>query len=132
MAEPTQQQDSAQATISRRMVQLQKEYYGRGPTKAKTYIQGDLVVVLMRGGFNRVEETLLQEGRGDSVIQQRSDFQAVMHERYEQIIYEETGRKVIAFMSGNHQDPDLLGEMFVLAPTDMTAEEKAEENPQAE
>jgi uncharacterized protein YbcI len=52
--------------ISRRIVQLHKEFYGRGPTKAKTYVNGDLVTVLMRGGCTRVEETLLQEGRGDS------------------------------------------------------------------
>jgi uncharacterized protein YbcI len=80
--------------ISRRIVQLHKEYYGRGPTKAKTYYEDDLVVVLMRGGFTRVEETLLREGRGDSVIQQRMDFQEVMVERFEQVIEEETGRKV--------------------------------------
>lgn len=114
------------------MVQLQKEFYGRGPTKAKTYLQDDLVVVLMRGGFNRVEETLLQEGRGDSVIQQRSDFQEVMHDRYNEIIEDEIGRSVVAFMSGSHQDPDLLAEIFVLDPTDMTADEKAQEPPRAE
>jgi uncharacterized protein YbcI len=61
--------------ISRRIVQLHKEYYGRGPTKAKTYFHGDLVVVLMRGGFTRVEETLLRGGRGEAVIQQRMEFQ---------------------------------------------------------
>ena len=55
------------ATISRRIVQLHKQYYGKGPTKAKTYYHGDLVVVLMRGGFTPVEETLLQSGRGESV-----------------------------------------------------------------
>lgn len=125
-------QDTVQARISRRMVQLQKEFYGRGPTKAKTYAHDDLVTVLMRGGFNRVEQTLLDEGRGDSVVQQRADFQEVMLERYSQIIEEETGRKVAAFMSGSHQEPDLLAEIFILSPTDMTSDEKAEEGPAAE
>jgi uncharacterized protein YbcI len=105
--------------VSRRMVQLHKEFYGRGPEKAKTYYNGDLVVVLMRGGFTRVEETLLQEGRGDSVIQQRSDFQKVMAERFSTVIEEETGRKVIAIMSGSHQRPDMLGAIFVLESTDL-------------
>jgi uncharacterized protein YbcI len=109
--------------ISRRIVQLHKEFYGKGPTKAKTYLNGDLVVVLMRGGFTRVEETLLQEGRGDSVIQQRSDFQGVMFERFKEVIEEETGRTVVAMMSGTHQHPDLLGEMFVLEPTDILGDE---------
>ena len=101
-------------SISRRMVQLHKEFYGRGPEKAKTYYNGDLVVVLMRGGFTRVEETLLKEGRGASVIQQRADFQDVMVERFTRVIEEEIGRKVIAMMSGSHQRPDLLAELFVL------------------
>jgi uncharacterized protein YbcI len=105
--------------ISRRMVQLHKEFYGRGPTKAKTYFNGDLVVVLMRGGFTPVEETLLRAGRGDSVIQQRGDFQDVMLERFTEVIEEETGRKVAAMMSGTHQHPDLLSELFVLDTSDL-------------
>jgi uncharacterized protein YbcI len=106
-------------SISRRIVQLHKEFYGRGPEKAKTYYDGDLVVVLMRGGFTRVEETLLEEGRGDSVLQQRADFQHVMVDRFVEVIEEETGRKVIAMMSGSHQRPDLLGELFVLDASDL-------------
>jgi uncharacterized protein YbcI len=107
--------------ISRRIVQLHKEYYGRGPTKAKTYVHGDLVVVLMRGGFTRVEETLLEGGRGNAVIQQRMEFQEVMMARFKEVIAEETGRKVVAMMSGSHQQPDLLGEVFVLEDTDLLA-----------
>ena len=110
--------------VSRRMVQLHKEFYGRGPEKAKTYYSGDLVVVLMRGGFTRVEETLLQEGRGESVLQQRSDFQKVMAARFIAVIEEETGRKVIAMMSGTHQHPDLLGEMFVLESSDLLVDDE--------
>jgi uncharacterized protein YbcI len=106
-------------SVSRRMVQLFKEFYGRGPEKAKTYYNGDLVVVLMRGGFTRVEETLLQGGRGESVLQQRSDFQEVMVDRFIEVIEEETGRKVIAAMSSSHQHPDLLGEIFVLESSDV-------------
>ena len=107
---------SAAGNISRRIVQLHKEYYGRGPTKAKTWLLDDLVVVLMRGGFSKAEETLLQEGRGDAVIRQRMDFQDVMRDRFVDVIQQETGRKVAGMMSGSHQHPDLLGEMFVLEP----------------
>ena len=117
--------------ISRRIVQLHKEFYGRGPTKAKTYVNGDLVTVLMRGGFTRVEETLLQEGRGDSVITQRMDFQEVMVDRFKRVVEEETGRKVVAMMSGSHQHPDLLSEVFVLESTDILAEE-SEKGPAGE
>jgi uncharacterized protein YbcI len=111
--------------IARRMVQLHKDFYGRGPEKAKTYVNGDLVIVLMRGGFTRVEETLLEEGRGESVIAQRGDFQDVMADRFIEVIEEEIGRKVIAMMSGTHQHPDLLGEMFVLESSDVLVDKQA-------
>ena len=108
--------ESARGNISRRIVQLHKEYYGKGPTRAKTYFAEDLVIVLLGGGFTKVEETLLHEGRGDAVIDQRMQFQEVMVDRFREVISEETGRKVLAFMSGSHQEPDLLLEAFVLEP----------------
>ena len=58
--------------ISNGMVALLKEFYGRGPTRAKSYYDDDLVVCVLRGGFSRVEETLLEGGRGTAVIQQRN------------------------------------------------------------
>jgi uncharacterized protein YbcI len=125
--ERTQSAGDARANISRRLVQLHKEFYGRGPTRAKTYCSDDLVVVLMRGGFTQVEETLLQAGRGDSVIRQRADFQGVMLERFNEVIEQETGRKVVAMMSGSHQRPDLLSEVFVLESTDILADDPGDQ-----
>ena len=99
------------------MVGLLKEFYGRGPTRTKSYYEDDLVVCLVRGGFSRVEQTLLAGGRGGSVIQQRMEFQELMRERFESVIEDATGRRVIGFMSGNQQDPDVMCELFILAPT---------------
>jgi uncharacterized protein YbcI len=105
--------------ISDGMVALLKEFYGRGPTRAKSYYEDDLVVCLLRGGFTRVEQTLLAGGRGSSVIQQRMEFQELMRERFEAVIEAATGRHVIGFMSGNQQHPDMMCEVFILAPTDL-------------
>jgi uncharacterized protein YbcI len=105
--------------ISDGIVALLKEYYGRGPTRTKTYFEDDLVVCLLRGGFTRVEQTLLEGGRGASVIRQRMEFQELMRERFQQVIEQATGRRVIGFMSGNQQDPDIMCEVFILAPTDL-------------
>jgi uncharacterized protein YbcI len=80
------------------MVALLKEFYGRGPTRTKTYFEDDLVVCLLRGGFSRVEQSLLEGGRGASVIQQRMEFQDLMRERFEGVIEDATGRRVIGFM----------------------------------
>ena len=107
--------------ISDGLVALLKEYYGRGPTRVKSYFQDDLVVCLLRGGFSRVEQTLLDGGRGAAVIEQRMEFQDLMRERFETVVEEATGRKVIGFMSGNQQQPDLMCEVFILDPTDLVA-----------
>jgi uncharacterized protein YbcI len=77
------------------------------------------VVCLLRGGFSHVEQTLLEGGRGATVIQQRMEFQDLMRERFEAVIEHATGRQVIGFMSGNQQHPDMMCEVFVLAPTDL-------------
>ena len=116
--EPGRRGDTLTA-ISDGMVSLLKEFYGRGPTRAKSYYQDDLVVVLMRGGFSRVEQTLLDGGRGQAVIQQRMEFQELMRDRFTGIVERATGRHVIGFMSGNQQDPDLMCEVFVLSPTEL-------------
>lgn len=105
--------------ISDGMVALLKEFYGRGPTRAKSYYADDLVVCVLRGGFTRVEQTLLEGGRGASVIQQRMAFQELMRGRFEEVIEQATGRPVIGFMSGNQQHPDMMCEVFILAPTDL-------------
>jgi uncharacterized protein YbcI len=107
--------------VSDGMVALLKEYYGVGPTQTKTYYSDDLVVCLLRGGFTRVEKTLREGGRGTAVIQQRMEFQEVMRDRFVQVIEAATGRRVVGFMSGNQQDPDMICEVFVLAPTDLVA-----------
>jgi uncharacterized protein YbcI len=105
--------------ISDGLVALLKEFYGRGPTQAKSYYQDDLVVCILRGGYTQVEQTLRDGGRGSAVIEQRMQFQELMRERFEAVIEKATGREVIGFMSGNQQEPDLMCEVFILAPTDL-------------
>ena len=108
--------------ISTGLVALLKEYYGVGPTQAKTYYHDDLVVCVLRGGFTRVEQTLLAGDRGKAVIDQRMAFQEVMRSRFEAVVQHATQRPVIGFMSGNQQDPDMICEVFVLSPTDLVDE----------
>lgn len=123
MEQELSEQNSAtgdvRTAISDGLVALLKEFYGRGPEKTKTYVNGDLVVCLLRGGFSRVEQTLLEGGHGDDVIRQRMAFQEVMRERFEAVVENATGRRVIGFMSGNQQDPDMICEVFILAHNDV-------------
>ena len=123
LRDTTRQRDgAARSAISDGLVALLKDYYGVGPTEAKTYYMDDLVVCVLRGGFTRVERTLLEGGRTAAVIQQRMEFQEVMRERFVAVVEHASGRRVVGFMSGNQQDPDMICEVFVLSPTDLLEE----------
>jgi uncharacterized protein YbcI len=114
----TERQDtrSPAAMISTSSVQLLHEYTGRGPTKAKTLINDDLVTVVLADTLTRGEQRLVDEGREDRVVQLRHDYQMVMREELIELVERQLDRKVIAFMSQNHIDPDLAVETFVLEP----------------
>ena len=105
--------EGLRATISRRMVSLLKEFYGRGPESAKTYIHADYVLVIFIGGYSKVEETLLAAGEGRVVTDQRDRFQALMRDRFVSTIEELTGRTVVSFMSTNDQQTDVMAELFL-------------------
>jgi uncharacterized protein YbcI len=115
------------ATISREIVRLQAEYYGKGPTKAKTYIVDDLVVVVLEETFTRAEKTLAQRGEGDAIQHIRRRFQQQMAESFSSVVEQATGRKVRAFLSETDIAEDVSVETFLLSEerTDMTDFEPA-------
>ena len=101
------------AEISTSIVAILREHYGRGPMKAKTYAVDDVVVVVMRGsGFTALEQTIMDSGQPTRVVAMREEFQAVMADRYRETIERLTGRKVVAFLSQAHVEPDITVEMF--------------------
>ncbi len=101
------------AAISTSIVGILREHYGRGPMKAKTYALDDIIVVVMRGsGFTPLEQTIMDSGEPDRVVAMREEFQRVMADRYKQTIEELTGRKVLAFLSQAHVEPDITMEIF--------------------
>ena len=107
---------SVSAEISRDAVQLFREYTGRGPTRARTTINGDLVVILLGSTLLKAERSLISSGDAETVLKVRHKFQGVMREELTEAVERAVGRKVIAFMSDNHVDPDLAAEVFVLEP----------------
>jgi uncharacterized protein YbcI len=101
------------AAISTSIVGILRSHYGRGPMKAKTYALDDIIVVVMRGsGFTPLEQTIMDSGEPDRVIAMREDFQRVMAARYKHTIEDLTGRKVLAFLSQAHVEPDITMEIF--------------------
>jgi uncharacterized protein YbcI len=113
--EPSQEWDGVlRQDISREMVGLYVRYSGKGPVKCRTYVQPELVTVVLGGGYTASEQTLFENGKWHEVRRARQIWQDTMQERFVAMIEERTGRKVAAFMSASHQDPDLAVELFVL------------------
>ena len=102
--------------ISNAIVRLHREYYGRGATNARTIIQRNYVLTILDDIYTQVERTLLEAGERGQVIQTRLAFQRAMEGRFTHAVEEATGRKVIAFLSQVHIEPDLSAELFVLEP----------------
>jgi uncharacterized protein YbcI len=101
--------------ISNRIVAILRDNYGRGPMQAKTYAHDDLIVVVLRGlGLTPLEKTMLDSGDPGRIVDMRHDFQRVMTDRYKETIEELTGRKVVAFLSQAHVEPDITMETFFL------------------
>jgi uncharacterized protein YbcI len=106
------------ADVTRDLVRLHSEYYGKGPTKARSYLIDDTLISILEGGFTTVETTLIDEGKSDAVHEVRRSFQLAMEERFRTVVEKATRRRVIAYMSQIHTDPDLAVELFMLEPAD--------------
>jgi uncharacterized protein YbcI len=104
------------ASISRAVVRIVHEYTGRGPTKARTSIRDDIVVVMLQETLLKAEQSLIRDEKDRVVVEIRRTFQQTMREDLSAAVQMLTERKVIAFMSDSHLDPDYSVELFVLAP----------------
>ena len=103
------------SAISTGIVKLVREHYGRGPIKAKTYALDDIIVCVLREvGFTPLEKTIMDSGEPKRIVAMREDFQRLMASRYKELIEELTGRKVLAFLSQAHVEPDITLEMFYI------------------
>jgi uncharacterized protein YbcI len=105
----------SRAALSNAIVALFKEFYGKGPTAAKTYFNDDWIFVVMENGLTRNEETLLAAGEQEMVRQYRLRFQEVMRDRICAMVAEVTGREVLTYHSQLLFDPVRMVEMFLVA-----------------
>jgi len=100
--------------INNLVVGVFAEQTGRGPTKARSFVAGDVVVCLIEEALTRGERSLAEAGRAETVLQMRSEYQEAMREELILGIEALTGRRVAAFLSGNSIEPDMASEVFVL------------------
>ena len=120
-SEPSREQSPA-ARISNHCVKTLNAYTGRGPTRSWTYINDELVATVLRDTLTKGELSLVADGRALLVRDMRKAYQDTMGKELVAGVEEITGRKVIAFLSDNHIDPDIAVESFVLEPLDESTE----------
>ncbi len=107
---------SIAADISRRAVQILREYTGRGPTKARTIISKDTVAIVLADTLTKGERSLVGMGEREHVLQTRRNYQELMRNDLVSLVEELSGRPVHAFFSANHIEPDYAVEFFLLTP----------------
>ena len=101
------------ARISTEMVRAQKQFFGKGPTQAKSYFLDDMLIVVMKGGLTTAEKTMLEFGEDDKVREFRQVFENQMTEKLTRVVEQLTGRRVLTYQSQIMFGPDRLVEMFV-------------------
>jgi uncharacterized protein YbcI len=107
---------AAAAEISRRAVQILREYTGRGPTKARTVLTRDTAAIILADTLTKGERSLVGMGEEDHVLRARRSYQNLMRPDLVHLVEEQTGRTVHAFFSDNQIAPDYGVEFFLLEP----------------
>jgi uncharacterized protein YbcI len=105
---------SLAVALSNAIVGLLREYTGRGPTRARTTIRDNVVLVMLEQTLTKGEQVLVDKGRIENVLALRREYQEAMREEGNARVAELTGRRVLAMMSANHVNPDLGAEIYVL------------------
>jgi uncharacterized protein YbcI len=115
---PTRKQPEGNLSrdVSRAMVNLLKDYIGRGASHARTYVHEDLVVVVLRGTMTKAEQTLADEGEEALVRSVRQVLQSKFREDANGIVERLTGRHASALLSDHDVDEDIVIQAFVLEP----------------
>lgn len=101
--------------LSREIVQLHARLYGRGPTKARSYLHSDYAVCVLEEIFTTAERTLIVAGSGDHVSETRKKFQDAVKEEFVEVVERITGRTVRVFLSQVDVEANLALEFFIFA-----------------
>jgi uncharacterized protein YbcI len=103
--------------VSRAMVRIYKEQFGRGPERVRSHYAGaDAIVSFLEGTLTPVERTLTTIDEHQRLREMRMLFQYAAEEEFRRSVEEITGRKVTAFVSGFDTRADLATEVFALEP----------------
>ena len=132
---PSGERGDQAAEISREMVKLMRRIAGRGPTKARTTIGRDHVLIMLQDTLTQGERNLVDNGHEENVRVLRAAYQSLMKDEASAMIERVLGRKVIGFMSDNNFEPDMAAEVFILDPDEAVGDgipQEAEHRPNGE
>jgi uncharacterized protein YbcI len=101
------------------IVQIHKQFYGKGPTKARAHLSRDVLVVVLEGGFTRGEQTLNERGHEREVLHARMAMQEAVQQEFRDAIERILGRSLRSFMSANDPTAGLQTEVFILHPNNL-------------
>jgi uncharacterized protein YbcI len=107
---------AAAVAVGNAITRLHREHYGRGATVTRTLTNRDHVVVFLEDIYTPLERTLIEAEDWETVKQTRQAFQMAMRQPFSAAVEQAMGRKVLAFMSQVHLNPDMAAEIFVLEP----------------
>lgn len=113
---PNTAHGSQMADISRGVVGIYRDFYGKGPTKAKSQLFGDTIVCEVEDFFTPAERTLVDRGELEIVLSTRTKFQDALRSEFTNLVEQITGRTVRAFLSDTTTEPEIAVEVFVLEP----------------
>ena len=106
------------AQIATEMVRIKAQYYGKGPTGARAYLNGNILFCALRDGMTTVEQTLIKGGDEKLVQQVRLRFQEQMEETFTSAVERISGHRVLTYVSQVTFDPDYVFEIAVLEDDD--------------
>lgn len=113
---PSATSSSRALRISNGIVQLLSRYTGRGPTKARTVLDTNYVLVVMEDTLTKAERNLVAAGQTDSVLEQRAAFKQIIGPEAIAVVEEAAGRKVRAHLSDLSPEANISIEVFLLEP----------------
>ena len=102
------------AAVTREVIRIQSESHGRGPKKAFSFYNGNVLITILEEVLTPAERKLAGSGQSEEVLKMRRLYQSTMAPEMKKRIEALTGRRVTAFMGDNHIEPDMAVEIFIL------------------
>ena len=104
------------AQLQRALVALLTEYHGRGPSRAKVFVDENVVTCVFEQPFTWAERRLIDSGQEEHVHRGRALLRQKQAERITALVKKTTSRRLLAFLGQSHTNPDALVWVLLLEP----------------